>query len=87
MSTKRIITPSIMRRRQAGDRAVQRADHDRDQRGEEADLERRLAAEHDPPELVEPVLVGPEQMRRRRSGWSEPVTDWVQRLMSDWLVW
>ena len=45
MSTKRIITPSMMPPDEAGDGAVEGPDHDRDERGEEADLERRLAAE------------------------------------------
>ena len=52
--------------RQTRDRTPQGADHRRDRRREEADLERRLAAQHDPAELVEAVVVGPEQVRAAR---------------------
>ena len=34
------------------------ADDGRDERRQKADLERGLAADHDPAELVEPVVVG-----------------------------
>ena len=51
-----------------GERSVERPDHRRDERGEEADLERRLAAEHDPAELVEAVVVGAEQVAAARRG-------------------
>ena len=77
MSTKRIMTPSSSAAREAGDGAVQRPDDDRDQRREEADLERRLAAGHDPPELVEAVLVGAQGPRgapERR--WPRPAPGW-----------
>ncbi len=45
------------------DRAPQGSDHGGDHRREEADLERRLASDHDPPQLVEAVLVGSQQVR------------------------
>src|ERR1700735_3181954 len=59
MSTRRISAPSI---RPPGNRSVERPDHGRDQRCEEADRERRLAPLHDPAELVKAVLVGAERM-------------------------
>ncbi len=62
-STKRIRTRVDEAADEAGDGAVEGSDHDRDHRGEGADLERRLAADHDPAELVEAVLVGAERMR------------------------
>ena len=57
-------------------------------RREEADLERRLAAGHDPAELVEAVLVGAERPRRAASGLAAPgarlaFRGWVRV----WLVW
>ena len=76
------MTPSIRPPGEPGDRAVEGPDHRRDQRGEEADLERRLPAGHDPAELVEAVLVGPEQVRRRPGARSV-----FSGLVSDWLVW
>src|ERR1019366_8433712 len=48
---------------QPRDGTPQRADHDRDERGEEADLQCGVAALHEPAELVEPQVVGAEQVR------------------------
>ena len=89
MSTKRIMIPSTARPERPDDRAVQRPDDDRDQRGEEPDLERCLAPEHDPPELVEPVLVGPEgpACAAERAGRARRQVGLAAGWVSVWFVW
>ena len=51
---------------QTRDRTPQGSDHGREHGRQEADLERRLAAQHDPSELVEAVVVGPQDVRAAR---------------------
>ena len=73
MSTKRIIRPSRIPPARPAIAPYERADDGRDERREEADRERRLAALHDPAELVKAGLVGAERMSaaRRQIGGSE----------------
>ena len=70
-STKRIRMRVDEAADEAGNGAVEGPDHDRHEAAKSADLERRLPADHDPPEFVEAVLVSAKQVRAPpSSGWS-----------------
>ena len=61
-STIRIIKRVDQAAEVPGDRPPERAEHDRDRGRAEADLERRLPADHQPAELVVADVVGAERV-------------------------